>query len=800
VSVRVKVRLDLMKRVNWHLLALTLAAGIAASGVIRADEPDGPGRGVARISVINGDVSVRRGDSGDFVAAALNAPLVVQDRVVTAAGSRAEVQFDYSNMIRLAPDSEIRMAELEHRRYMVQIARGTTTFRVLRNQEAEVELSTPSVSVRPVKKGEYRISVFEDGTSEITVRSGEAEIFTPRGSERLSAGRTMRARGTASEPEFQMVSEIREDEWDRWNSYRDRDLEKSRSYDYVSRDIYGAEDLDPHGRWVNVPPYGWVWSPRVAAGWAPYRHGRWVWIDWYGWSWVSYDPWGWAPYHYGRWFYNGPSFGWCWYPGGFGRRHYWSPGLVAFVGFGRGVGLGIGFGRVGWIPLAPFEPYHRWYGSRYYGGYRNRGYVDNSVNIVNNVNVTNIYRNSRVQNAVTAVDVDGFSRGRSGNVVRFGDAEVRNASLVRGQLPVTPERESLRLGEREVARPRTADSGPDRFYSRRQVAAVDRVPFEQQRQTLEQVSRRSFADSPARAERAADGARTAGVEGTRVGRGAEGARTDVPDGARAAGREESSRVADSNRPADSGGRTEGSGWRRFGEPLPGRTPDNAGASGRGADRAVRSLDSGESRSNADGARTNSDQSWRRFGESGAGARVEGDRPASRTEGSVRTGESREGWRRADEPPRSNTGNSSDTRIQPRSERSNDTWRRGDSDSSGRSGADRSGDSTRRNEASRSSSEPIRISPPIVRERSSDRTEQRYEPRSGGSGGVFSRGGGDSTPRSSGGGFSRGSDGGGSRGGGGGSMRSGGGEARGSGGGSAPRGGDGGGSRGGRGRD
>jgi len=28
-------------------------------------EEDGPGRGVARISLMNGDVSVRRGDSGD---------------------------------------------------------------------------------------------------------------------------------------------------------------------------------------------------------------------------------------------------------------------------------------------------------------------------------------------------------------------------------------------------------------------------------------------------------------------------------------------------------------------------------------------------------------------------------------------------------------------------------------------------------------------------------------------------------------------------------------------------------------
>jgi hypothetical protein len=339
------------------LLAFTIAIAVVLP--VRAQDPeDGPGRGVARISLINGDVSVKRGDSGDLVAAALNSPLVVQDRIFTGPASRTEVQFDWANMIRVSSNAEIRLADLEYKRYTIQVARGTVTFRVLRDQEADVEVSTPSVAVRPAKKGEYRVSVHEDGTSEITVRSGEAEIFTTRGTERLRSGRTMYARGTAADPEFRIASEIGEDEWDRWNNHRDRDLERSRSYQYVSRDIYGAEDLDDHGRWVYVPSYGHVWSPHVAVGWAPYRYGRWSWIDWYGWSWVSYDPWGWAPYHYGRWFYSSP-YGWCWYPGRIYSRHYWSPALVAFFGFGRGIGVGIGFGNVGWVPLAPYERFNR---------------------------------------------------------------------------------------------------------------------------------------------------------------------------------------------------------------------------------------------------------------------------------------------------------------------------------------------------------------------------------------------------------------------------------------------------------
>ena len=282
-----------------------------------APDPDTASRGVARISVMNGDVSVRRGDNGDFVAAALNAPLVVGDRVLTGPNSRAEVQFDWANMIRIAPDTEIRLSELADRHYQIQLARGVATFRVLRASEADIEVSTPQVSIRPRNQGIYRLAVREDGQSEVTVRSGEVEIFTPRGVETLHAGRTMQVRGTASDPEFQIVAAAGEDEWDRWNSNRDQSLQRATSPRYVNRDVYGTEDLDQYGQWVPDPTYGTVWAPRVAAGWAPYREGRWVWIDYYGWTWVSYDPWGWAPYHYGRW-YQSPAYGWCWYPGGIG--------------------------------------------------------------------------------------------------------------------------------------------------------------------------------------------------------------------------------------------------------------------------------------------------------------------------------------------------------------------------------------------------------------------------------------------------------------------------------------------------
>lgn len=544
---------------RWAL-PLVVLIWVSSPAALADDDDDAPGRGVARISLVSGDVSVRRGDSGDWVAATVNAPLVVEDRVLTGPGSRTEVQFDWANMIRLAGDTEIRLAELEHHRYLIQIVRGTVMFRILRDSEADVELSTPSVSVRPLRKGAYRITVREE-ESEITVRSGEAEIFTPRGTERLRSGRTMLARGTRADPEYRIVDAIAYDSFDRWNEQRDRYLSRSRSYRYVHRSIYGAEDLDDYGDWHYVAPYGWVWTPRVVAGWYPYHYGRWIWVDWYGWTWLSYDPWGWAPFHYGRWFYHRP-YGWCWWPGGVYVRHYWRPALVAFFGWGHkgfGVGFGFGFGRVCWVPLAPYEPFYPWYGPRYYRRFR-YGFVDNSVTVVNNINIVNVYRNARIRGAVVGLDPTDFARGDTRNLVRFDPDEVRRASLVRGVLPLAPERESLRLVNREVTLPNLPREVPERrFFSRRQPATVERIPFEEQRRSLEQIARRG--EPGRRVEGIAGGAPQVEAPSEPVRRTpSESLVRTAPErrdsgGWRVIGRPETDTADDSAR-----------GWRRIGEP------------------------------------------------------------------------------------------------------------------------------------------------------------------------------------------------------------------------------------------
>ena len=487
-----------MKRIRF--LALTGAALLSAGVLtpVRAQDPDDLKRGVARISLMNGEVSVRRGDSGDWVAGVVNAPLLTADQISTGLNSRAEVQFDSANMLRIGGSAEIHMADLENRRYQLELARGTITFRVLRVSDANVEVDTPSVSVRPSRQGSYRITVKDTGETEITVRSGDVEVFTPHGSQLVNSGQTMLARGSNADPEFQIVAAIAPDDWDRWNDSRDSVLTHAVSPRYVGPGVYGTEDMDAYGTWGSDPDYGPVWRPTVGmgVGWAPYQCGSWVWEDWYGWTWVGCEPWGWAPYHYGRWSWRA-GFGWGWYPGLIGVRHYWSPALVGFFGFGGGgfgFGVGFGFGNIGWVPLAPYEMFYPWWGRGLYGGF-NRG-----MNITN-ANITAIYRNARVANAISGVSRADFGAGRFNSIGRFSGTQIGQAGVVRGAMPITPTAANLRFSNHAVANvPRS--SANTHFFAHQQPTPAARTPFAEQQRAVQ----RSSAAPAARPSEPAQGA------------------------------------------------------------------------------------------------------------------------------------------------------------------------------------------------------------------------------------------------------------------------------------------------------
>ena len=132
----------------------------------------------------------------------------------------------------------------------------------------------------------------------------------------------------------------------------------------------------------------------------------------------------------------------------------------------------------------PFEVFHPWYGrGGVFGGRNGFG----NINIVRNTNITNIYRNARVTNGVTAVSANDFQRGNFRDHVAVNSGQLQQASLVRGALPVTPGSANLRFTDRaaSASTPR-GDLGNQRFFSRSSVGtgAPQRTSFAQQQATV----------------------------------------------------------------------------------------------------------------------------------------------------------------------------------------------------------------------------------------------------------------------------------------------------------------------------
>jgi len=493
---------------------------------------------VARLSAIQGDVSMQRGDSGDWVAATVNTPLEAGDRVSTGNGGRAEVQLDYANVIRLDENSTIKITDLTRTHIQIQAGQGLVEYSVFKNNQTDAEIDTPNSAVHPLRSGDYRIQVNGDSDSQLIVRSGQAEVSEPQGSTHIESGQMIDVQGTDN-PQYQTLDASPRDDFDQWNENRDRTIQDAQSWQHTDRYYTGTQDLDGHGHWENVPDYGQVWVPDQDSGWAPYRDGQWVWEPYYGWTWQSYEPWGWAPYHYGRWFVYGGN--WAWWPGpigvygGWGYNPIWSPAYVSFFGWGDGFDFGFGFGNVGWLPCGPGDFFTPWWG---FGVNRVTFVSITNINIIDRddfrrgigdrdfdrdrgfgrredplfrgrngfSNISRVENDARIRGGVSSVRGNEFGHGDARFQRGIGTQQLRQANFMTGRLPVAPTRSSLgRLqGNVSPAIARTSNLNNQHFFSQSRPSYTPR-PFNQQAQRAQQMIANSRTQAGAMNDRGSNG-------------------------------------------------------------------------------------------------------------------------------------------------------------------------------------------------------------------------------------------------------------------------------------------------------
>jgi hypothetical protein len=398
------------------------AAGLSAQeNDPAAAEAEAIGRTPPRLSYLDGQVAFFRTGADDWARAQINTPLSPGDQLYTGSPGNVELQIGSRAFVRGWADTQIGLENHEPDFIQFKVTAGHAAFD-LRSLDPglTVEVATPNAAFTIDRPGYYRVDVVGERTSFIARRGGRA-VVTPEDGTAFSIAPSEEVVIEGEDrPRVSSFSAPPLDRWDNWNYARSDRLLESESARYVPPGVYGAGDLDRHGRWRVVPEYGPVWVPTaVPAGWAPYTTGAWVHDPYYGWTWVDTAPWGWAPYHYGRWVHVGGYWGWA--PGPAVVRPVYAPALVAFFGGPHfQVSVGIGAPTVGWVALGWGEPCVPWWGRPgfvhrpWWGGWGGPRIVNNVVvqhTTVVKVEEIHVYRNAGVRNAVVAVPKERFGRG-----------------------------------------------------------------------------------------------------------------------------------------------------------------------------------------------------------------------------------------------------------------------------------------------------------------------------------------------------------------------------------------------------
>jgi hypothetical protein len=432
---------------RWFPLIAAMFALSFVAGSVFAQDDDPPNR-AGRLSYASGSVSFEPAGTDDWVDAIVNRPMTTGDKLWADQDGRVEVRID-SYALRLGPQTGFSFLNLDDNVVQVRLTEGSLNIRVRRLDENQtLEIDTPNLAFNVLRPGSYRIDVNENGDATlVTVRDGQGEVTGGGSAYPIRAGDSVNFSGV-DELNADVEGIGGGDDFDQWSESRDQRWEHSTSAQYVSDDAVGYEDLDENGQWNSDPDYGTVWYPRnVAADWAPYRYGHWVWVSPWGWTWVDDASWGFAPFHYGRWVVARGRWGWVPSPPrpAYVTREYvrpvYAPALVAWVGGGAAVGVG-----VAWFPLGPRDVYTPSYhvSERYVERVNvsntrivNRTQVTNVYNTVyvnKTVNVTNItYQNQRANNSVTATSQASFTTAQP-----VGRNQVRVDARQMAAAPVTP--------------------------------------------------------------------------------------------------------------------------------------------------------------------------------------------------------------------------------------------------------------------------------------------------------------------------------------------------------------------------
>lgn len=313
---------------------LILCLSLALAGSVRAETEH-----TARVSDLRGTLTVRGEDEADVSSIYMNAVVRAGDTLWTDRDSRAELELEHGNWVRLSENTKVEVRSLSGSPEL-RLWSGSLFLDLSDREERPLRVDTPEGDVEVYPDSTARVDLGADNGARVSVYRGRARLTPERGDEtqvRTTERVYVEAGRIAGSPaRFALEDQDGFDQYERERAdyYGDRPLPRE-----LDRDLLGARELDGNGTWVDVDRVRY-WRPNCEPDWRPYSRGYWSDVPRWGYTWVDHYPWGYTTCHYGRWVYR-PAYGWLWWPG-----YAWGPSWVYWSTSGD---------YIGWAPLDPWD-------------------------------------------------------------------------------------------------------------------------------------------------------------------------------------------------------------------------------------------------------------------------------------------------------------------------------------------------------------------------------------------------------------------------------------------------------------
>src|SRR5688572_20512327 len=238
------------RNVSFLLSLLLITFSLTVTARADDDEPDDyeVKARVVRVSLIDGEVNLKRHGNQDWERTRLNYPVVEGDTLATGKDSRLEIQVDSRNFVRLTANTIMRIVTLRDEGIAMSVVEGTAIVRLAKFDKSReyFEIDAPKTTLAAEKTGLYRLDVPPEGRVRLTVRDGgSARIYSDTSGFALRDGRSAELVISGDNAgDWELLAAAEKDSIDNWVGDRERYLAQRHRHDvqYYDEYVWGAED------------------------------------------------------------------------------------------------------------------------------------------------------------------------------------------------------------------------------------------------------------------------------------------------------------------------------------------------------------------------------------------------------------------------------------------------------------------------------------------------------------------------------------------------------------------------------